>query len=93
MPFTPFYLILTDAPCVQPMFVMFNDGGVLEKEPRPYTPERLLLQRLPMFQLITQGLPLALLRGAEFRDSKVSLYHISSNAVLVLTPLLSFSRY
>ena len=55
------------------MFIMLNDGGVLEETGGPGVFESLLLQRLSLFDLITQGFPIALLRGLEFRDSKVCL--------------------
>ncbi|KAJ7511822.1 hypothetical protein B0H11DRAFT_2268815 [Mycena galericulata] len=59
----------------RPMFVLVNDGGVSDQG-RLQT-ERTLLQRVSLFNLINGGLAIALLNGAEFRDSKILsfVYH------------------
>ncbi|KAF7790532.1 hypothetical protein EIP86_001488 [Pleurotus ostreatoroseus] len=63
----------------RPMFIMLNDGGVLEEMAGPGVFESLLLQRLSLFDLITQGFPIALLRGVEFRDSKILTFIFEQN--------------
>lgn len=54
------------------MFVMANDGGLLENN-RDLAAERILVQRIFLFDILSHGIAVALLRGAEFRDSKVSV--------------------
>ena len=54
---------------MQPMFVMTNDGGVLN--PDDDLSEALLLQRVFIFDVLAQGTSVALLQGAEYRESKV----------------------
>ena len=53
------------------MFVMTNDGGLLNRS-KNHSAERILGQRLFLFDLLGAGLAVTLLQGAEFRDSKVS---------------------
>ncbi|KAG5652595.1 hypothetical protein H0H81_004426 [Sphagnurus paluster] len=55
----------------QPMFVMTNDGGVLDGIQPRLAAERTLMQRMFIYDLLSGGLPIALLRGAEYRDSKI----------------------
>ena len=50
------------------MFVMTNDGGV---NPEDHSAEVRLLQRAFIFDILAQGISVALLQGAEYRDSKV----------------------
>ena len=54
---------------------MLNDGG-MPKNPNHDTTTRILLQRNFIFGLLTSGVAVTLLRGAEFRDSKVSRLRI-----------------
>ena len=55
---------------LQPMFVMLNDGGMPENMNYDMaTP--ILIQRSFVFGLLTSGIAVTLLHGAEFRDSKV----------------------
>ncbi len=68
---------------LQPMFVMLNDGGTLEESETPLAAARVLMQRVHIFNLMTQGLSCALLYGAEFRDSKVSLTCSTRSALIV----------
>ncbi|KAJ6541715.1 hypothetical protein B0H19DRAFT_1239495 [Mycena capillaripes] len=60
----------------RPMFVLANDGGLASEQNR-FQNERTLLQRIFLFQLINGGMAIALLNGAEFRDSKILsfVYH------------------
>ena len=53
------------------MFVMTSDGGVLKDNPSSASSERILLQRVFLFSLLSQGVSVTLLKGAEYRDSKV----------------------
>jgi ATP-dependent RNA helicase DDX60 len=52
------------------MFVMLNDGGALENTDLDMA-RRVLIQRNFIFSLLTSGIAVTLLHGAEFRDSKV----------------------
>lgn len=52
------------------MFVMLNDGGT-PKESNYDMAARILMQREFIFGLLTSGVAVTLLHGAEFRDSKV----------------------
>lgn len=51
------------------MFFMTNDGGSPSKV--ILETEAILTQRVSIFGMLSQGIPVVLLRGAEFRDSKV----------------------
>ncbi|OCH85272.1 P-loop containing nucleoside triphosphate hydrolase protein [Obba rivulosa] len=55
----------------KPMFIMVNDGGTLEDRTSPLLAERVLLQRIFLFDILSQGVTVTLLKGAEFRDSKL----------------------
>ncbi len=57
-------------PC-QPMFVMTNDGGVVEEPTSETAAARILLQRVFLYSLLAQGVSVTILHGAEYRDSKV----------------------
>ena len=52
------------------MFVMLNDGGT-HKDTDHDSATRILIQRNLIFGLLTSGVAVTLLHGAEFRDSKV----------------------
>jgi len=52
------------------MFVMLNDGGRPEDTDHDMV-TRVLVQRNFVFGLLTSGVDVTLLHGAEFRDSKV----------------------
>jgi len=52
------------------MFVMLNDGGIPENADYDMA-ARILIQRNFIFGLLTSGIAVALLHGAEFRDSRV----------------------
>lgn len=63
----------------QPMFVMTNDGGAFQLEPtveKTLQAERILSQRIFILNMICTGTGVTLLKGAEYRDSRVS--HLSS---------------
>ena len=53
------------------MFVMTNDGGLLNRS-KNLSAERILGQRVHLFDLLGAGIAVTLLQGAEFKDSKVS---------------------
>ncbi|KAL0960256.1 hypothetical protein HGRIS_011887 [Hohenbuehelia grisea] len=53
----------------KPMFVMMNDGGQYTSS--PFAAERLSCQRLFLHELLKSGLAVALLNGAEYRDSQI----------------------
>ncbi|KAK7063652.1 hypothetical protein R3P38DRAFT_2819611 [Favolaschia claudopus] len=63
----------------RPMFVLANDGGVVSDDDK-FQNERLLLQRLFLYQLVHGGLAIALLDGAEFRDTKILTFVYHSEA-------------
>ena len=52
------------------MFVMLNDGGMPENMDYDMA-ARILIQRHFIFGLLTSGIAVTLLHGAEFRDSRV----------------------
>jgi ATP-dependent RNA helicase DDX60 len=52
------------------MFVMLNDGGT-RSDTNYDMAMRILIQRNFVFGLLTSGVAVTLLHGAEFRDSKV----------------------
>ena len=56
------------------MFVMLNDGGVLKNTDYDMA-ARILIQRNFIFGLLTSGIAVTLLHGAEFRDSRVGFLH------------------
>lgn len=58
------------------MFIMLDDGGPFDHEDEEENmtnpiAQSILVQRVRIFNLITQGLSCSLLRGTTFRDSKV----------------------
>ncbi|KAI0776031.1 P-loop containing nucleoside triphosphate hydrolase protein [Trametes elegans] len=55
----------------KPMFVMTNDGGVVEESSLDAHADRVLLQRVFIYNLLSQGVSVTILKGAEFRDSKI----------------------
>ncbi|GJJ07983.1 hypothetical protein Clacol_002190 [Clathrus columnatus] len=59
----------------KPMFIMTNDGGIVDKHVsdavQETTAKRILVQRIFFFRILYSGIPIALLKGAEYRDSKV----------------------
>ncbi|PCH35165.1 hypothetical protein WOLCODRAFT_91452 [Wolfiporia cocos MD-104 SS10] len=56
---------------MKPMFVMTNDGGVIADDNGPLAAERILTQRVFLFDLLSHGISVSLLRGAECRNSKI----------------------
>lgn len=65
------------------MFVLANDGGIADGG--GFHVQRTLLQRVSLFNLVTGGMAIALLNGAEFRDSKVSpqlAYHRYTDVII-----------
>jgi hypothetical protein len=61
------------------MFVMLNDGGTPAEDDHDMA-TRVLVQRNFIFCLLTAGIAVTQLHGAEFHDSKV---HSSSRLVMV----------
>ncbi|KAI0660897.1 P-loop containing nucleoside triphosphate hydrolase protein [Cubamyces menziesii] len=55
----------------KPMFVMTNDGGVAEESSSETHAARVLLQRVFIYNLLCQGVSVTLLKGAQYRDSKI----------------------
>ncbi|KAI0720199.1 P-loop containing nucleoside triphosphate hydrolase protein [Cerioporus squamosus] len=55
----------------KPMFVMTNDGGVVEESSSEPAAARILLQRVFLYSLLAQGVSVTILHGAEYRDSKI----------------------
>jgi hypothetical protein len=53
------------------MFIMANDGGLLDEEELQPTARRILCQRLFFFNVLSRGISVTLFKGAEYRDSKV----------------------
>jgi len=52
------------------MFIMLNDGGPLIIQ-GDLSAERILTQRVFLLEILSSGVSVSLLNGAEFRDSKV----------------------
>jgi hypothetical protein len=53
------------------MFIMTNDGGSGSRG--TLETQAILMQRVFLFDMMSQAIPVALFRGAEFHDSKVSI--------------------
>lgn len=53
------------------MFIMTDDGGPVDTDTE-FRASSALMQRIFIFDILTSGIAVALLLGAEFRDSKVS---------------------
>lgn len=66
------------------MFVMVNDGGLLDEKMSNPAAEIILCQRLFLFNLVSCGISVALFKGAEYRDSKVqcSSHHETHRLIL-----------
>jgi ATP-dependent RNA helicase DDX60 len=54
------------------MFIMTDDGGSVPSDLQLHA-ERALIQRTFVYDLLTNGIAVALMRGAEFKDAKVVL--------------------
>jgi len=65
------------------MFVMTNDGGPLSDDKINAGPA--LCQRAFIFDVMARSIPIALLHGAAFRDSKVAGFPLRPS-----TPLTQF---
>jgi hypothetical protein len=70
------------------MFVMANDGGLLNENASEATAKRTLCQRIFFFNLLSVGISVTLFKGAEYRDSKVHCRHRSTN---ILTHLVIYA--
>ncbi|KZT04532.1 P-loop containing nucleoside triphosphate hydrolase protein [Laetiporus sulphureus 93-53] len=57
----------------KPMFIMTNDGGMLDANSPRLAAERILTQRTFIFDVLAQGVSVSLLHGAEYRDSKAGI--------------------
>ncbi|KAI0750894.1 P-loop containing nucleoside triphosphate hydrolase protein [Daedaleopsis nitida] len=55
----------------KPMFVMTGDGGIVSASSSKSAAERVLLQRVFIYSLLSQGTSVTLLQGAQYRDSKI----------------------
>jgi len=75
------------------MFIMTNDGGV-ESTAGAYAVQTaiLLCQRIFLLKIHAHGIPLALLKGAEYRDSKVG-FSFRSPFYLVITLFPQISSF
>lgn len=62
------------------MFMMVNDGGTPDITASNWDFRQSLLQRALLLEFSQQGLPFALLKGAEYRDSKVMTFVFESRA-------------
>lgn len=64
---------------LKPMFIMLDDGGPFDHEDEEENmtnpiAQSILVQRVRIFNFITQGLSCSLLRGTTFRDSKITTF-------------------
>jgi len=55
------------------MFIMTNDGGLYGEDPSNSTTAAILCQRIFLLQILSSsaGIAIALLKGTEYRESKV----------------------
>lgn len=60
---------------------MINDGGGLNENASELEVGRVLTQRTHIFEFLSHGTAVSLLRGSEFRDSKVSPTLVHSSAI------------
>ncbi|TRM55291.1 hypothetical protein BD626DRAFT_601103, partial [Schizophyllum amplum] len=72
----------------KPMFVLLNDGSAIN-ENESLAAERILSQRAAVLALQRSGLPIVLLNGIEFRDSKISSFVFEQRRVGELPKKLS----
>ncbi|CAA7261143.1 unnamed protein product [Cyclocybe aegerita] len=78
----------------KPMFVMTNDGGLSDENATELQASRAFQQRSFLLGILSSGISVALLKGAEFRDSKILSFvfesHSSSLAKLhlALSPII-----
>ncbi|KAH8804309.1 hypothetical protein DL96DRAFT_1631701 [Flagelloscypha sp. PMI_526] len=75
----------------QPMFVLINDGGIPTTTSSPLECQAMLVRRRLLLQLARQNLPFALLRGAEYRDSKINTFVFESSSLARKTRLPGFA--
>lgn len=54
------------------MHVMINDGGVLQPNQDQLAVKRISNQRGFLLEIVSSAIAVTLLKGAEFRDSKVN---------------------
>ena len=59
------------------MFIMANDGGLSDDKASQFTTKRILCQRIFFFNVLSRGISVTLLKGAEYRDSKVRYLDIN----------------
>ena len=59
------------------MFLLGADGGLRTKE-SGLQAERILTQRVFLFSVMQQGIPVVLLQPAEFKDGKVGMAPFTS---------------
>jgi len=57
----------------KPMFIMTNNGGLCDKDSSALTTAAVLHQRVFLLQILSgsAGIAVALLKGTEYRESKV----------------------
>jgi len=55
----------------KPMFIMANDGGILAEDGGLLAGERILIMRIFLSKALSSGISVALLKGSEYRDSKI----------------------
>ncbi|RDB27046.1 hypothetical protein Hypma_005061 [Hypsizygus marmoreus] len=64
---------------LKPMFIMINDGGINDDSLSSVARQRILTHRLLVFGLLSRGIPIALFKGAEYRDSKILTFVYEQN--------------
>ncbi|KIM41415.1 hypothetical protein M413DRAFT_27773 [Hebeloma cylindrosporum] len=55
----------------KPMFVMTNHGGLSEENGHETRTARILVQRAFLLEILSRGISIVLLEGAEYRDTKI----------------------
>ncbi|KAF8878718.1 P-loop containing nucleoside triphosphate hydrolase protein [Infundibulicybe gibba] len=74
----------------KPMFIMVHDGG-LPVPGRGLSGERIIGQRVFIYRLLSRGIAISLLNGAEYRDSKILsfVYAPKQRALDSSSPIIS----
>ncbi|KAJ3508807.1 hypothetical protein NLJ89_g5555 [Agrocybe chaxingu] len=75
----------------KPMFVMTNDGGLCDENTTELQVARAFQQRCFLLGILSSGISVALLKGAEYRDSKILSFVFESPSSSLAKLHLAFS--
>ena len=59
------------------MFVMTNHGGLPEENVQDMSTARIFVQRAFLLEILSRGISIVLLEGAEYRDAKVTSWSLN----------------